>query len=240
MPHHSARASLAIDFSRLTRSYRALEFLAFGRDLERARFRFLELLCDARAILVLGEGDGRCLARLCETAPLAQIHCIDSSPGMIAAAAARSASQDRSRIHFVCADATTTPLPKASLDGVITCFFLDCFEEREVSALVNRVAAQVSTGGRWLFADFVIPAHGWGRLRARAWVGLLYIFFGWSTGLKTRRLPPSERILRDAGFALEAVEDYQAGLIRSAVYRKIEPPPPPTTEAEPAAESGRP
>ena len=62
-------------FDRLARSYRTLELLAFGRDLERARFAWLPALADRKSILVLGEGDGRCLARLAALAPAARIHC---------------------------------------------------------------------------------------------------------------------------------------------------------------------
>lgn len=48
-------------FDRLARIYRVLELAAFGRDLERARFELLPHLRGAQAILIVGEGDGRCL-----------------------------------------------------------------------------------------------------------------------------------------------------------------------------------
>ena len=40
---------MAADFDRLARPYRALEYLAFGRALETARFRFLDRLRYRRA-----------------------------------------------------------------------------------------------------------------------------------------------------------------------------------------------
>ncbi|MFI5356043.1 MAG: hypothetical protein ACHQ4G_01785, partial [Opitutales bacterium] len=51
-------------FGRLAAIYQPLEFLALGRDLERARFTLLPHLRDCTRILVPGDGDGRCLARL--------------------------------------------------------------------------------------------------------------------------------------------------------------------------------
>ncbi len=81
----------AANFDRLARIYRALEFLAFGGALERARFCFLDRLGGCDDILVLGEGDGRCLERLVGLAPHARIRCVDSSPAMLAVAAARVA-----------------------------------------------------------------------------------------------------------------------------------------------------
>ena len=65
--------SAPANFDRLAGIYRLLEFLAFGRDLERARFRLLETLAECHSVLVLGEGDGRCLARLARVAPEARI-----------------------------------------------------------------------------------------------------------------------------------------------------------------------
>ena len=48
---------------RIARSYRWLEYAAFGVALERARFDFLRCAAEARRVLILGEGDGRFLAR---------------------------------------------------------------------------------------------------------------------------------------------------------------------------------
>ena len=82
----------AANFDPLARLYRALEYLAFGGDLERARFCLLDHLAGRRSILILGEGDGRCLARLLPLAPEARIHCLDASPAMLARAGARIAN----------------------------------------------------------------------------------------------------------------------------------------------------
>src|SRR5690606_35643402 len=46
-------------FVRVARIYHALERLAFGRALERARFALLPALAGCRDVLVLGDGDGR-------------------------------------------------------------------------------------------------------------------------------------------------------------------------------------
>jgi hypothetical protein len=43
---------------RIARSYRWLEYAAFGFELERARFDFLEHAAGARRVLVLGEAMG--------------------------------------------------------------------------------------------------------------------------------------------------------------------------------------
>jgi SAM-dependent methyltransferase len=211
-------------FDRLARSYRALEFLAFGGDLERARFGLLDRLGDCRKILVLGEGDGRCLARLVRIAPTARIHCLDISAAMLRRAAARIAgTAAQARVTFQCADALTAPLPPAGFDAVITLFFLDCFTAQQAAALVDRVKAALAAEAWWLFADFALPPRGLARLRARAWLAVLYAFFHWQTGLPARALPPSEDLIVRAGFAREARRDFQNGLVRSVLFHRPKP-----------------
>lgn len=207
-------------FDRLAGSYRALELVAFGHDLERVRFAFLPALADRKTILVLGEGDGRCLARLAALAPAARIHCVDSSPGMLARAQARFGPEDARRIQFECADAREVSLPPGRYDAVVTLFFLDCFSAADVRGLVARIGLALQPGALWLFADFVLPAAGWRRGRARVWLQVLYFFFRWQTRLTVRELPPSETILAQAGWHPVRRREFQAGLLRTALLNQ--------------------
>jgi ubiquinone/menaquinone biosynthesis C-methylase UbiE len=205
-------------FDRLARIYRPLEYGAFGRDLERARFCFLEKLRDCRAILVLGEGDGRCLEQLVRAAPDAHIDCLDLSPAMLARAEARLPTEARARVTFRQADLLTAALPEKNYDAVITLFFLDCFTADQTADIVHRIAASLRPGARWLWADFVLPPHGLARLRARVWLAVLYAFFHWQTTLSARVLPPAEELIAAEGFAREAEKVFQWGLVRSVVF----------------------
>ncbi len=210
-------------FDRLARPYRALEYAAFGRDLERARFAFLSRLAGCRDILLLGEGDGRCAARLAGIAREARILCVDSSPGMIARASRRISPADAARVTFLCADALEYSPEPGAFDAAATLFFLDCFDEEGVEAVVARVGRGLRPGARWLFADFVLPGGGMARLRARAWLTVLYAFFRAGTGLRTSALPPSERVLERAGWSLAEAREFQGGFVRSAVYARPAP-----------------
>jgi SAM-dependent methyltransferase len=208
-------------FDRLSRCYRALEFAAFGRDLERARFEFLDRLASSRDVLLLGEGDGRCAARLASLAPVARIRCVDSSRTMIERASRRVAGSGAGhRVSFECSDALLLAPEPGSFDAVATFFFLDCFNEARVESIVARMGAALRPGAVWLFADFVVPARGIARLRACAWLRILYCFFRFATGLRASALPPSEEVLARAGWARIACRDFQRGMIRSAVYAR--------------------
>lgn len=210
-------------FDRLARAYRALEFLAFGADLERARFRHLSFLRDCRSILIAGEGDGRCLERLVPLAPQARITCVDISAGMIARARDRVAAVPGAlpRVEFVQADVRAWLPPAGPFDAVVTFFVLDCFGTKECEAIVSRWAPVVAPDGWWLWADFVEPASGWRRWRARIWLRLLYTFFRWQTGIEVGALPPAEEIIRGHEFATVAESTRQQGLVRSVAFRRL-------------------
>jgi ubiquinone/menaquinone biosynthesis C-methylase UbiE len=207
------------NFDRLARIYRALEVVAFGRDLERTRFCLLDRLHDRKHILVLGEGDGRCLARLVRLAPQATIHCVDASAAMLRAAARRLPADARHRVTFTQSDVFAQPPPPTPYDAVVTLFFLDCFTTEQVALMVREILPCLSPEARWLFGDFVLPPRGWARFRAEAWLALLYTFFRWQTGLRTRRLPEAEHVLESAGFQVEASESRQHGLLHTVLFR---------------------
>ena len=213
-------------FSPLARGYQALEWLAFGGDLERARFCLLERLAGRRSILILGEGDGRCVARLLPLVPGARIDCVDVSPGMVARTSSRLAPlPGREAVNLICADALTREFPPATYDAVVTLFFLDCFEPAPAAALVGRIKAATVPGACWLFADFRVPERGLPRLRARLWLAGLYAFFRWQTGLRPRALPPSEALIEQAGFRREESRTFQWGLLVSSLYAARGAPP---------------
>ncbi|MEP6782896.1 MAG: class I SAM-dependent methyltransferase [Acidobacteriota bacterium] len=210
-------------FDRLTRVYRLLEFAAFGRDLERARFCLLDRLASSARILVCGQGDGRGLARLVAIASHAEIHCIDVSADMIAHASGRLRGADRSRVVFHHIDALSSPLPPGPFDAVTTMFFLDCFTEVQVRGLVPRIVATLSPSAQWLWADFRLPERGWSRLRARATIALLYAFFRWQTAIPARQLPPAETIISAAGFVSKECVDRQGGMVRTRLFSSRSP-----------------
>lgn len=209
------------NFDPLARGYAALEYVAFGRALERARFHHLDTLRDRRSILLLGEGDGRCAARLLALAPAARLCCVDASAAMIARARERLRGRaDVSRVEFIHADARALTLPPHSFDAIVTLFFLDCFTPDEARALVERLTAAATPDALWLFADFAVPPSGFARRRARAWLALLYFFFRRTTHLSARALPDAAALLRQNGWQLATRQAWQAGLLTSAVWRQ--------------------
>jgi ubiquinone/menaquinone biosynthesis C-methylase UbiE len=208
-------------FDRLTGIYRTLEYVAFGRDLERARFSHLDTLRDSRSILVLGEGDGRCLERLVQSSPQARIDCLDISPAMLARAAARiKGTEAAGRVEFREADLLRTELPPNHYDAVVTFFFLDCFTGEQAEKIMRQIRGSLRPKAIWLWADFALPPSGLARWRARTWLALLYTFFRWQTNLDARALPPVERLFDSLGWKPATQRTFQHGLVRCAVFRR--------------------
>lgn len=205
------------DFNRIARFYRWLEYLSFGPILERCRFHRLPELADARQALVLGDGDGRFLARLLQSNPQLCADAVDLSSAMLqllSARAAKCGALDRVTLH--CADAREFT-PTASYDLVVTHFFLDCFTMDELHTLAGRIRSQVTPGARWVVSEFAIPS-GAASLPARLLVWTLYVAFGVLTGLEVRRLPAYPAALRGAGLSLRERRSWLGGLLVSELW----------------------
>src|SRR5690349_6262308 len=111
---------MATGFDRVAAVYRLLERLAFGRALERARFAHLSALRSCRSILIVGDGDGRCLEAVLGLAREALVTSIDSSGAMLAMAKRRAeAAGHADRVTFECADIRTMALPIGRHDAVL-------------------------------------------------------------------------------------------------------------------------
>jgi ubiquinone/menaquinone biosynthesis C-methylase UbiE len=206
-------------FDRVAGIYRLLEHAAFGRTLQRARTAHLEAVRGCRDILVVGDGDGRCLEAIVAMAPEARVTAVDASAGMLARAHRRiTAAGAANRVTFQHADVRLGAWPSDGYDAVVTMFVLDCFTPRDAEAIVAALARGVRPDGVWLFADFAMPDRGWRRLHARFVVGVLYAFFRWTTGIEARELPPSEAAIAAQGFAIAAAREYRGGSIRSVRF----------------------
>lgn len=206
-----------MQIGRLAPWYRWIEYAAFGRALERRRFAFLPRLADAGRVLILGEGDGRTVERLLAIAPDARVDVVEVSPEMIALAGRRV--RDSGRVQFHQSDARAHRRPRGWYDAIVTNFFLDCFTDEELAPLVAELASELSPEGVWVIAEFAIPPRGWRHFHARIWIWTMYRFFGITTGLRARRLPAIERLMREAGMTRVEQQSERAGLMVSEAWQ---------------------
>jgi ubiquinone/menaquinone biosynthesis C-methylase UbiE len=204
-------------FDRLARSYALLERGTFGRQLERARFHHLSQLSSAQRILLLGEGDGRCLERLLALNPTAHIDVVERSGQMLAVAQARVGAIPR--VHFYQEDACSFA-PAQRYNALVTCFFLDCFEQSALQALVPRLAGLLQPGGFWLYSDFQEQPRGLAHYRNKLWLSLLYQAFAWLTDIRARTLVDPRPLFVDSGLLCQDSTSLCRGLLVSELWCK--------------------
>jgi ubiquinone/menaquinone biosynthesis C-methylase UbiE len=209
-----------MNFDRIAGSYRWLEYAAFGRALEHARFDFLSRAAEARCVLILGGGDGRFLAQLLCRNRRASVAVIETSARMIQLARERLPPAERSRVAFHQIDAVAGPWPDGPFDLSVSHFFLDCLDYRAAEAVILKMSALLTPGAVWLVSEFQEPPGPIRHLHARLWLGAMYRFFSMATGLRASRLPPYRELLTRRG--LEEIEhgERRFGLIRSQVWRR--------------------
>lgn len=209
----------AANFDIVARPYRTIEWIVYGAMLEEARFSLLERWANARRILLLGDGDGRCLARVLKIAPEATVVSVDASAAMLRLAASRLTPEERRRVEFVCADARTFRMDESGYDGIGTLFFMDCFEDSDVRRLAVQLRRALRPGGILIYADFEATGSGFSRLWKRSLISVMYVFFRVSAGLRTRTLPNVAAALEQAGFTETERRSWWSGFVRSASYR---------------------
>ena len=199
--------------------YRGLEYAAFGHALERCRERFLTQAAEARDILVIGDGDGRFLARLAAAAPHARIDAIDGSRTMITLSH-RRLGDETTRVRLTCSDIRRASLPPAAYDLVVTHFFLDCFDEESLPSVARAIAAAAKPNARWLLSEFQQRDKGPMRVIGGLLIAVMYLFFGVTTGLRARKIPQYAPLLASEGFRLEQRQYFWRGLFTAQLWRR--------------------
>jgi ubiquinone/menaquinone biosynthesis C-methylase UbiE len=209
-------------FGRLAHLYRWMEYFSFGPYLKRCRLLRVAEIGGCKRALIYGDGDGRFLAELARRVPTLRIAAVDASPAMLRETARRLSSE--AQVRLVQADAldcNVAAFPEAPFDLIVTHFFLDCFEEAELTLLLSHVNAAVEENARWVVSDFAIPERNLARLLGILIVRGLYLAFGLLTGLKTRRLPDHGNVMRKAGWVLEDRRELLLGLLASESWRRV-------------------
>jgi ubiquinone/menaquinone biosynthesis C-methylase UbiE len=211
----------AASFDALARPYRWLEYLTFGRSLERCRKYFLPRFAACRRALVLGDGDGRFVSALLATNPQIEADAVDGSASMLRELERRAASAaSRSRLRTHHANALGF-MPDGPYDLVASHFFLDCLTQEQVEALCARVAPHLAPEGMWVVSEFRIP-HGPMRWPARVIVRLLYLGFRVLAGLRVKQLPDHAAAFQAAGLMRSAQSFSLGGILTAELWQREE------------------
>ena len=206
------------NFDRVARLYRWAEYLSLGPLLQRTRTHFVPQLSGCRSAFVLGDGDGRFLARLLLQNLSLHAVAVDTSTTMLhllqqrcSFAGARLRSQQESAL---------TASPPRDADLIVTHFFLDCLTQAEVNGLASQIAAHTRPKTLWLLSDFQVPESGAARPLARLYIRALYLAFRLLTGLRVQHLPTPQIALAHAGFTRIAHHRRLFGMLYTELWKR--------------------
>jgi SAM-dependent methyltransferase len=222
------RPGIRMDCDAIARFYQTLEYLCFGRGLERRRFAYLTEALSSRRAIVCGGGDGRFLARLLHHNSEVEIDFVDLSGRMVALAEARIAGMGklaRSRVSFHVGDIREFKPRGACYDLIVTNFFLDCFLEQEIKGVASLLSHWAAPEAQWMISEFRESDGRINRLWTRWTIRGLYAAFRITTGLQPTRLPHFSDALHDAGFRPLYTENACGGLLQSSLWVRKSPYP---------------
>jgi SAM-dependent methyltransferase len=207
-----------VSFDAIAPWYRTLETIAFGNALQRARVACLNEIVPPRRALIVGEGNGRFLHELIRAYPHVEVDCVDASERMLALT--RERIGPNAGIRFLQDDITSWTPASDQYDLIVTHFVLDCFSEDQLARIIEKLSNAATADASWLLADFCISGQAVSRLRARAWLALMYRFFRIVARIDARQLVDPSRFLRFAGFTLEGEHFFRRGIVKSEAWRR--------------------
>jgi ubiquinone/menaquinone biosynthesis C-methylase UbiE len=210
-------------FDSLAQHYDWMELVLAGNKLERCRNMLWKDLPPFKNALLVGEGHGKFLASLLKRDPKARVTCVDASKEMLKVARKRLQRNalQLERVEFVHAALPGWTPPVAYFDLVATHFFLDCFPQEQLGAVINTLQMSARPTASWLVSDFQIPKAGHlRRLRAEVIHRLMYGFFRLVTKLPTSALVSPRPFLRQHGFVCVRHVEFDWGLLAAELWKR--------------------
>ncbi len=208
-----------MSFDSIAPFYRWLETIAFGNSLQNARIAFLDRIGAPKRVLIVGEGNGRFLDALLQKHPALNIDCVDASARMLHLAS-KVARDNSAHVQFLQKDVLTWSPEEHAYDLIVTHFFLDCFNERELAKVVGILANSATRNAIWLLADFSIPSGALRKAHAQAWLWAMHRFFRVLAGISARKLIDPSPFLAAHGFRCLKREKRRAGMLISEMWER--------------------
>ncbi|MEK9772887.1 MAG: class I SAM-dependent methyltransferase [Opitutae bacterium] len=208
-----------MNFDKVAPFYSFLEKIAFGNKLQVARIAFLERLTRSQNILLIGEGRGRVLAEILRNNSQATITVVESSSSMVYMIKKTVQPDELKRVTFVNSSFQKFFCRK-KFDAVCTCFFWDCFSEKELRSGLSQMHKLTQSKGLWINVDFAfLPSSSvFSNLPHKFTLHILYGFFQISCGLTVNNLTPIGPIASQVGFELAESLKFNAPSLSSEIY----------------------
>ncbi len=192
------------------------DFLAktiFGKTIQTAQTHFLHHIPDNAKILILGGGSGWILKEIFALKNSCRILYIEKSKKMIALSKKRLTNLQLEQVVFAQDMDTNT---NQVFDVIITNFFLDVFEKKELKDVMKLLRGLLSKEGVWLFTDFQHQNIWWQKILLK----LMFTFFRLFASLESKQLYDFEELFDGFGMTSLKSKSFFHKMIISNVYRK--------------------
>ncbi len=168
--------------------YGFLQRIVFGKSLQEIQYLHLSALKNKKQILILGGGKGEIIHEVLKFSPNAEIHYQEASSRMLAYSKSNLTEKELMQIHFYHkTDFYFTP----KFDAIITPFFLDLFEEKQLEQVVYELSGLLKPNAIWIVSDFYSSET----FKHKVVYLCMKLFFKVFTGLKAKELYDFDKLL---------------------------------------------
>lgn len=182
--------------------------IVFGDNLWTAQYLHCERIRKGDKVLILGGGTGKILDHIPRQAT---VHYLDVSEGML-----KRACQRRDA-HFIHVDFLSWQ-PADNYDWIICPFFLDCFDQRALFEVIEKIQKSLREKGYLLVTDFQQNQSKW--FDFQLW--LMHWFFRVMAGISAKRLLPIHDLLLERGWTCVDKKYKLSKKVFSALYQKTD------------------
>ena len=188
--------------------YDTLTCLVFGNTIWKAQTGYLNYVPPHATVLVLGGGSGKWLRDLLQRNETCQICFVEASSKMVELAKKNLKSD---RVRFV--HGTEHDLQEERFDVVITQFFVDMYNDYQLSQLLLQIKSTLNNGAIYLVSDFE-NSKFWHKAFSR----IMYLFFNLSNSIDVRSLPNWNSVFIHSSLRCIDSTSYYGNFIKSRVY----------------------
>ena len=195
------------NFDSVAPYYDWLAKVVFGDQLLNAQLVFLNQIQSTDDVLVFGGGTGKFLQYVpnCKS-----LDFIEKSKKMIE----RAKTVKSNNVSFINEDLLNWEIG-STYDVVICPFFLDCFNEKNLKTVLDKIQLSLKAGGKLIVTDFQSTDSNSFQL------GLMHLFFRIFTNLEARQLLDINQILIEKGLKPAEEKFFHRNRVFSRLYRNL-------------------
>lgn len=199
-----------LNFNKVAAIYDSLALLVYGKTLEKGKRSQLLSIKSGQSVLFIGGGTGATLEYLNEHYSELNIDYVEVSTKMMQRAKLRSVSNLSIRFY----NKLIEEFAGNNYDVIITEFFFDLFEKKEMDQLVKIIADKLGKDGIWIDTDFRIS----NRISHKIIMKATYWFFRLTINLKAKRLLEPMEAFRNKQLYVKDEKIFGNGLVTSRLF----------------------